>query len=310
MVKQEGLDIQTSGIYLTILSVFISKYLIFIESIIDNYFHIILLALHQWEALDTTHPCPSRDGASRSHRIEWRDIFTNLIDFNSFMHHLIKRDEINRYIIKNTYLMDIIHQKSVCIIYNLYIKIVQDYIVIHIIHHDIKEIQSSYSITHDISPIDTIIYDTSIYHTSIYDSFGIIMVDGIDLSSMTREYSIIGFIDLMKHPSEDIDIIFNCDILKKKDLDIRVDTFTSHIFKFITTTLNINPTQQLSNIFQSDNIIVDSLIQIVIYGIYHPFSFYIDISSSNINMVGTMDYHINQIITEPCHQHSASGFHP
>ena len=45
MVKQEGLDIQTSCIYLTILSVFISKYFIFNESIIDNYFHIILLAL-------------------------------------------------------------------------------------------------------------------------------------------------------------------------------------------------------------------------------------------------------------------------
>ena len=210
------------------------------------------------------------------------------------MHHLIKRDEINHYIIKNTYIMDISHQKSVCITYNLYIKVVQDYIVIN----DIKEIQSSYSITYDISLIDTIIYDTSLYHTSICDTFGIIMVDGIDLSSMTREYSIIGFIDFMKHSSEDIDIIFNYNILKKKDLNIRADTFTSHIFKLIITTLNINPTQQFSNIFQSDNIIIDYLIQIAIYSIYHPFSFYVDISSQNINMVGTMDYHIDQIITD------------
>ena len=77
MVKQEGIDIQTSCI-LTILSVFISKHLFFKESIIDNYFHIILVALHQWEALDITHPCPSRNGARRSHHIEWRDILTNL----------------------------------------------------------------------------------------------------------------------------------------------------------------------------------------------------------------------------------------
>ena len=96
MVKQDGIDIQTSCIYLTILNVFISKYLIFNKSIIDNYFHIVLLALHQWEALDIIHPCPSRSGASKFHRIEWRDIFTNLIDFNSFMHHLIRWDEINR----------------------------------------------------------------------------------------------------------------------------------------------------------------------------------------------------------------------
>ena len=248
MVKQKGLDIQTSCIYLTILSVFISRYFIFNESIIDNYFDIILLALHQWEALDITHPCPSRSGASKSHHIEWRDIFTNIIDSNSFMHHLIKWDEIDHYIVKN-----------ISLIYNLHIKVVQDYIVIN----DIKESQSSYSI----------IYDTSLYHTSSYDTFGIIMVDGIDLSSMTRDYSIIGFIDFMKHPSEDIDIIFNHNILKKKDLDIRADT-SSHIFKFITTTLNTNPTQQFNNTLQSDNIIIDYLTQIAIYSIYHPFSFY------------------------------------
>ena len=233
MVKQEGLDIQTSCTYLTILSVFISKYLIFNESIIDNYFHIILVALHQWEALDITHSCPSRIGVSRSHRIS------------------------------NPYIMDIIHQKSVYI-----------------------------------SFIDTIIYDTSIYHTSIYDTFGIIMVDGIDLSSMTRKYSIIGFIDFMKHPSEDSDITFNYSILKKKDINIRVDISTRHIFRLITITLDISSIYQFSSIFQSNNSIINYLIQMDIYIIYLPFSYFTDISSQNINKVSIMNYSIDKIITD------------
>ena len=128
----------------------------------------------------------------------------------------------------------------------------------HIVINDIKEAQSSYSMNQDISLVDSIIYDTTICHISICDSFGTIMVDDIDLSSMTREHSISGFIDFMKHPSENIVIIFNNHIFKKKDLNIRADTFTSHIFKLIIITLNINPTQQFSNIFQSDNIIIDS----------------------------------------------------
>ena len=284
MVKQEDLDIQTSRIYLTIFSVFISKYFIFNESIIDNYFHIIFSALHQWESLDITHPCPSRSGSSRSHHIEWRDVFTSIIDSNPFTHYLIKWDEINHYIIKNTCIMDIIHQKSVCIIYNLYLKVVQDYIVIN----DIKENQSSYSITQDISLVDAIIY-TIIYHTSIYDSFGTIMVDGIDLSSVTRGYSIIGFIDFTKHPSENIGIILNNHILKKKDLNIRVDTSTSHIFEFIITALNINLTQQFSSIIQGVN---DYLIQTDINNTYLPSIHFSDISSQNINMVSIIDYFI------------------
>ena len=291
MVKQEGIDIQTSCIYLTILSVFISKYLIFNKSIIDNYFHIVLSALHQWGALDIKHPCPPRSGASRFHRTEWRDIFTNLIDSNSFMHHLIRRDEINRYIIENTYIMDIIHQKSVCTIHTLYIKVAQNYIVIN----DIKKTQSSYRITHDISLVDSIIYDTSIYHTIIYDSFGTIMVDGIDLSSMTRDYSIIEFIDFMKHPSENIDIILNNHILKKKDLNIRVNTYTSHIFEFIIFALNINPTQQFSNIIQRVNNIIDYLIETDINNIYLSSIYFIDISSPNISMVSIIE---NFIIIE------------
>ena len=295
MVKQ--LDIQTSCIYLTILSVFISKYFIFSESIIDNYFHIIFVAVHQWEALDITHSCPSGNGVSRSHHIEWRDIFTNIIDFNPFMHHLIKWDGVNYHITKNTYIMDIIHQESVCIIFNLYIKAVQGYIVID----DIKEAQSSYSLTQSISLIDTIIYDTHIYHTSIYDALGIIMVEGIDLSSMTREYSIIGFIDFMKHPSEDMDIIFDYHILKKKDLNIKVDPSTIHLCGFIITTLNINPTQQLNNIFQSDHNIIDYIIQTNINNIHPPSRHFTDISSQNISMVG-----IHRLL----HHHTPIGHHP
>ena len=192
--------------------------------------------------------------------------------------------------------MDITHQKSVCIIHNFYIKVAQDYTVIN----DIKETQSSYSTTQDISLVDaisydTIIYDTSIYHTSICDSLGTIMVDDIDLSSTTRDYNIIEFIDFMKHPSENIDIIFNNHILKKKDFNIRVDTSTSHIFEFIFTTLNINPIQLFSSIIRNVNNIIDYLIQTDINNIYLPCIHFIDISSSNINMVNMIDY---VIITE------------
>ena len=57
--------------------------------------------------------------------------------------------------------------------------------------------------------IDTIIYDTmssdASYHTppsetisKIYDSFGLIMADGIDLTSMTSDYTLIILVDFMK----------------------------------------------------------------------------------------------------------------
>ena len=292
MVKQKGLDIQTSCIYLTIFSVFASKCFMISESIIDNYFHIILVAVHQWEALDITHSCPSGNGVSKSHHIEWRNIFTNIIDSNPFMHNLIKWNEVNHHIIKNNYIIDIIHQESICIIYNLYIKAVQGYIVIN----DIKKAQSSYSLTQSISLIDTIIYDTNIYHTSIYDILGIIIVEGIDLSSITKEYNIIGFINFMKHPSEDIVIILNHHILKKKELNIKVDASTIHLCEFITTTFNINPTQQFSSILQNDNNIIDYIIQANINNTYLPSIHFSDISGQNINMVGIRDYFIS---TEP-----------
>ena len=205
MVEPKGQDIQTYCIYLTIFSVFISKYFVISESIIDNYFHIILEASYQWEAFCITHSCPSRNGTSRSHYIEWRDICIFIVYLNSFRHHLITWNEVNYNIIKNIYIMDIIHQKSAYFIYNFYIKAAQRHLVIN----DIKEAQSSYNFTQGISLIDTIIYDINFYHTSIYDAFGIIIVEGIGLSSMTRESSIIGFIDSRKRPSEDIVIILN-----------------------------------------------------------------------------------------------------
>ena len=173
------------------------------------------------------------------------------------MYHLIEWDETNHYIIiKNSYSMDIIHQKSDCFIDNHYIYVGQDHIVIN----DIKEAQSSYSINQDISLVDSIIYDSTIYHIRICDSFGTIMVDDIDLSSMTREHSISGFIDFMKHPSENIVVIFNNHIFKKNDLNIKVDTSTTNILEFTFANLNINLTQSLSSIIQRFSNITSYLI--------------------------------------------------
>ena len=60
--------------------------------------------------------------------------------------------------------------------------------------------------------IDTIIYDTlssdASYHTPpsetisrIYDSFGTIMMDGIDMTTMTSDFSLITLVDFMKQAS-------------------------------------------------------------------------------------------------------------
>ena len=94
MVKQTGL-VQTFCIYVIIFNVFFSEYSINNELIIDNYLHIIISALLQWEALDITHTCPSRSGASKSHHIEWRDSVINIIDSNFFKEHLIEWDELS-----------------------------------------------------------------------------------------------------------------------------------------------------------------------------------------------------------------------
>ena len=228
MVKQE--DIQTSR-NLTILCVFISKYFILSESIIDNHFHIILVVLHQWEALDITHARPSGTGAYRSH--------------------LIKRKETNHCtIFKNIDYMDITHQKNVCFIYSHDICVSQDHVVIHDIAVDL----SSRSIIQDLSIIDTIICDTITHHISIYDSFGTIIVDDIDLSSMTKEYTLITFVDFMKYSSEHIDIIHDNVIIEKGDLNIRTNPFISIVLEFIIT----NNIQQLSNIIQRDSVTASS----------------------------------------------------
>ena len=256
MVKQE--DIQTSR-NLTILCVFISKYFILSESIIDNHFHIILVVLHQWEALDITHVRPSGTGAYRSH--------------------LIKRKETKHStIFKNIDYMEITHQKNVCFIYS----------------HDIAVDLSSRSIIQDLSIIDTIIYDTITHHISIYDSFGTIIVDDIDLSSMTKEYILITFVDFMKYSSEHIDIILDNVIIEKEDLNIRTNPFISIVLEFIIT----NNIQQLSNILQRDSVILNYIIMTNIYGIYHLFISYLEISNHNLTMAGIMDYHIDQIITD------------
>ena len=181
----------------------------------------------------------------------------------------------------------------------------------HIVINDIKEAQSSYSINQDISLVDSIIYDTTIYHISICESFGTIMVDDIDLSSMTREHSISGFIDFMKHPSENIVIIFNNHIFKKNNLNIRVDTPTSTIFEFIFTNLNINLTQPLSSIIQRVNNITTYLILIefvislqiqdFIYNqLDHPDrQLHLDIiqyDNLSKNIIHNTDFHIKHII--------------
>ena len=267
MVKQE--DIQVYRI-LTIHCVLVSKYFILSESIIDNHFHIILVTLHQWEALDITHSCPSGNGAHRSHLIEWKE--TN-----------------HSTVIKNIDYMDITHQKNVRFIYSHDIYVSQGRVVINDINADL----SSRNITQNISIIDTIIYDTTTHHISIYDSFGTIIVEDIDLSSMTKEYILITFVDFMKHSSEHIDLIFDNVIIEKKALNIRTDPFISIALDFII----INNIQQLSNILQRDNVILNYIIMNNIYNIYHLFSSYLDISNHNLTMAGIMDYHIDQIIT-------------
>ena len=181
-------------------------------------------------------------------------------------------------IFKNIDYMDITHQKNVCFIYS----------------HDIAVDLSSRSIIQDLSIIDTIIYDTITHHISIYDSFGTIIVDDIDLSSMTKEYTLITLVDFMKYSSEHIDIIHDNVIIEKEDLNIRTNPFINIVLEFIIT----NNIQQLSNILQRDSVILNYIIMTNIYDIYHLFISYLDISNHNLTMAGIMDYHIDQIITD------------
>ena len=168
MVKQMGFNIKTVYLYLTNLSILkmvFSKYLItndifnnnfqdqimdINESIIHNYPHTVISVLHQWEALDIIHPCPSRNGTSRSHHIEWRDITFNIIDVNSCDHHPIQLKKPSCCFIKNIciYLMNISidHQELICNIYNNYIKTIQGQFIIS----DSNEVQLSFSVIQSI----------------------------------------------------------------------------------------------------------------------------------------------------------------
>ena len=273
-------DIYTSS-DLTVICVFISKYFILNESIIDNYFHIILVALHQWEALDIIHSCSSGNRTRWSHLIEWKK--TN--------HHII---------IKNIDCRSITHQESNCFINHHCIYMKKGYIVIHDIAADL----SSRIITKDLSIIDTIIYDTITHHISIYDSFGTIIVDDIDLTSMMKEYILITFVDFMKHSSVHIDLVSSEDIIvldnviiEKRDIinwtDVKLD------IKSFIINYNLNNHQHFSNILQKDSVIVNYLILTNIYDTYHLLISSIDISNHNLIMVGIMDHHFDQTIIDP-----------
>ena len=274
-------DIYTSR-DLTVICVFISKYFILSESIID-YFHIILVTLHQWEALDITHSCPSGNRARRFHRIEWNK--TN---------HLT--------IFKNINYRNITHQKSDCLINHHYICAKKGHIVIHDIAADL----SSRIITKDLSIIDTIIYDTITHHISIYDSFGTIIVDDIDLTSMMKEYLLIMLIDFMNHSSVHIDLVSSEDIIvldnviiEKEDIISWTDTVIKLDIQSFIIKHNLNNHQHFTNILQKDSVIFNYLILTTIYYTYHLLISYIDISNNNLIMVGILDHHFDQTTTDP-----------
>ena len=275
-----------------------------------------MFVLHQWEALDITHSCSSKHGVSRSHRIEWRDNLINIIDSNFSRDHLIHWDELSYYLIKNIDIVNISYQKLVYITYIIYVKAPRDYPIIS----DIKKVQSSHSITQSLS----------INYSSIYDSFGTIMIEGIDLSSVARDYTLIQLIDFVKQSSVDNLITLNHNILKKKDFNISTDIYILNIFDlniipffstFITLIVNISHfcdtnileyityTQLLllSNISvnkeliiftQEDTYIFDNITQIDIYNTHILSNYLIDISSQNTNTLSLMDYFINKIIIE------------
>ena len=268
---------------LTIPCVFISKYFILNESIIDNYFHIILVTLHQWEALDIIHSCPPGNRARRFHRLEWNK--TN---------HLT--------IFKNIDYRNITHQKSDCLINHHYIGAKKGHIVIHDIAADL----SSRITIKDLSIIDTIIYDTITHHIDIYDSFGTIIVDDIDLTSMMKEYILIMLIDFMKQTSVDIDLVSSEDIIvldnviiEKEDIISWTDIVIKLDIQSFIIKHNLNHHQHFTNIPQKDSAIFNYLILTNIYDTYHLLTSYMDISNNNLIMVGIMDHHFDQTIIDP-----------
>ena len=268
---------------LTIPYIFLSKYFILSESIIDNHLHIILVTLHQWEALDIIHSCPSGNRARRLHRIEWNK--TN---------HLI--------IFKNIDYKNITHQESDSIIKHHYISAKKG----RIVNHDIAADLSSRITIKDLNIIDTIIYDTITHHIDIYDSFGTIIVDDIDLTSVMKEYILIMLIDFMKQTSVDIDLISSEDItvldnviIEKEDIISWTDIVNNLDIQSVINKHNFNNHQNFTNIRQRDSVILNNLILTNIYDIYHLLISHINISNNNLIMVGIMDHHFDQNIVNP-----------
>ena len=266
---------------LTIPYIFLSKYFIHSESIIDNYSHIILVTLHPWEALDITHSCQS-DRAGRPHRIEWNKI-----------NHLI--------IPKNIDYKNIIHQKSDSLEHH-YISAEKG----RTVNHDIVADLSSRTIIKDLSIIDTIIYDTIIHHIDIYDSFGIIIEDDIDLTSVKKEYILIMLIDFMKQTSGDIDLISSEDITVLDNVTIEKEDIISWINIVIKPNIqpfiikhNLNNHQSFINNCQRNSLILNYLILTNIYDTYHLLISCLNYSNNNLIMVGIMDHHFDQNIVSP-----------
>ena len=276
-VKRVGHDIQTSCIYLTVFNILkaaSSKYFIINKSIIYNYFHIVLLALHQWEALGITHSCPSGNGASKSHCIEWKDIIVNIVDSNFCEHHLIHWDEPSCHLIKRLYnhIMSISHQEFIGIIYSIYIKAVQDQLTIT----DINEVQHMHSIiqSNSVKYINYIISKKKDYH---------IIVDTSSLDIFNLKIIL-------------LNNTFN--ILTVNIINIIPDDIFEYIdYTHLVSFNNINVNQQFNIIIQEDNYILDNTIQIDTCNYYIPFSHFTDISNKDINTYYIVGYLINKIIT-------------
>ena len=235
---------------LTIPHILLSKYFIPSEFIIDNYSHIILVTLHQWEALDIIHSCPSGNKARRSHRIDWSET-NNLIIF------------------KNIDYKNITHLEIDSIINYHYISAKKG----RIVNHDIAADLSSHITSKDLNIIDTIIYDTITHHIDIYDSFGTIIVDNIELTSMMKEYILIMLIDFMKQTSVDIDLISSEDItvldnviIEKEDIISRINIITKSDIQPFMIKHNLNNHQSLINICQGNRVILNYLIYLTIVG--------------------------------------------
>ena len=267
---------------LTILYIFLSKYFILSEFIIDNYSHIILVISHQWEALDITHSCPS-DRVGGIHRVEW-----NRID------HLI--------IFKNIDYKNITHLEIDSIINHHYISAKRD----RIVNHDIAADLSSHITSKNLNIIDTIIYDTITHHIDIYDSFGIIIVDDIGLTSTMKEYILIILIDFMKQTSVDIDLISSEDItvldnvtIEKEDIISWTNIVSKPDIQLFIIKHNLSNHQSFIDICQGNSVILNYLILTNTYDTYHLLISCLNLSNKNLTVVGIVDHHFDQNIINP-----------